>query len=386
MKKILIMSVDFLDFTNESDVLDFLSYFNNLDCKILFYSRDTERLKPYNNLKDKFKNVYFRTRSFTKELVSKRDSSEFVIIGTKNQDFQMAVNQKILLVTPLWYSALEDKASKYGIPASSLIQLKTFIDTVYNQNCWYSSYEIDDSTYLFSLSDARSKYCSKSKEEKKIIELFHNILKDGKVSNYETYFYHFLSSMSNNSSLFNDINIWGIFPSSSGDLNNNEMFKFKEKVRYFMNGRVPYKNPDFIKYPNILIRHTPTSQSHFDKESDRLTYGATKHFKSICLNPAYKNKLKDKNVCIFDDYLTHGNSFECARNLLKSAGVSKIIFVTLGTFKKDYQLQNYNLSGDIFSHNYTFSLLDKPTVSSTLFTINDTAKDEVENLHYIFNL
>ena len=386
MKKILVASLDFFDFTNQSDISNFLSYTKELGVEILFYSRDNERLKKYFHLKETFNNISFNTRNYAKELIKTKNNSEFIVIGSKNVDFQLAVNHKILLITPQWYRSIEDKATKYGIPVSTISQLSCFVDTVCNQNYWYSSIQLDPQTYMFSLSDARSKYCSKSKEEKEIIEIFHNILKEGKVSYYEIYFYHFLSSMSNNSELFNDIDIWGIFPSSSGDLSTNEMFNFKERVRYFMNGRVPYTNADFKKYPNILIRHTATSKSHFDNFQTRINYGATKHLNTICLNPAYKNKLSGKNVCIFDDYLTHGNSFECARNLLKAAGVNKIIFVTLGTFKMNYQLQNYNLIGDIFSSNYNYKLLNRNIVNSNSFLINDIAKNEVENLHYIFNL
>lgn len=385
MKKALLLSVDFLDYSNSDDKKKFLSNLNS-DIGVIFYSRDENRLKPHINLKNIYNNpMAFLNRKDTLDLIKNNSNEKFIVIGSKNKDFEMAVNNKILLITPQWYDSVEDKAIKYGIPVNNVTQLDYFIKTVHNQNYWYSSYQIDESTYIFSLSDARSKYCSKSAEEKEIIEIFHNILKEGKVNHYETYLYHFLASMSNNSSLFNDINIWGIFPSSSGSLTNNEMFNFKEKVRYFMKGGTP-RNDHYKKYQNILIRHTATTKSHYDSEYQRLNYGATKHFNSICLNPGYMKSLKGKNVCIFDDYLTHGNSFECARNLLRSAGVNKIIFVTLGTFRKNYQLQNYKLSGNIFSSCYKYELLDKSIINSSRFTINNNAKDEVENLHNIFNL
>lgn len=385
MKKTLLLSIDFLEYTRQDCIKKFLLNAGNDTC-IVFYSRDLDRLKPYLYLKQNNTNIYLASRSDTKELIKQKNNSDFVIVGSKNKDFEMAVNNKILLITPQWYQSVEDKAIKYGIPVSSIDQLNCFIDTVNNQNYWYSSKQIDDTTYVLSLSDARSKYCSKSDEEKQIMEIFHDILKEGKVSHYETYLYHFLASMSNNAHLFNDINIWGIFPSSSGVLHNNEMFKFREKVRYFMKGTVPYRTQSYISYPNILIRHTPTTKSHKDSSIERLNYGATKHFKTVCLNPAYKNKLAGKNICIFDDYLTHGNSFECARNLLKSAGANKIIFVTLGTFKKDYQYQNYNLAGDVFSSDYNYNLLNRYVIPSHSFNTNFQAKNEVENLHSIFNL
>lgn len=280
----------------------------------------------------------------------------------------------------------EEKPKKYGIKVDSPEQLYQFIKTINNQNTWYSQLEIDEKTSMISLADARTfdKFINSTKE-KEVLNKFKDILKHGSRNYYEMFLYHFLSSISNSYEMFYDINIWGCFPSSSGELYKNEMFYFKEKVRELMGGQ-PLRSEPYKKHPNILVRHTPTTKSHEEKNpNNRIREGAKKHFDSMCLHPSYKGKIKNKNICIFDDYLTHGNSFEAARNLLRAEGANRIIFVSLGRFTRPYQYQEYSFSGDIYSKKYSYELINKKELSNE-FIIDYKSKSEVENLYNIFNI
>lgn len=385
MKKILLISLDLLDDPFFDETLEFakkMVFYGNI---VAFYSRNESRLSEYESVGNE-EGIYLKTRDDVKKAIKNSKNNYFVVIGKKDKDFELAVNNKLLFITPNWLGDIETKANAYGIKVFDYKQLSSFVLALNNQNTWYSKYKLDsEETHYFSLSDAKSRVNARSDEEKVIIEIFHNILKKGSTSYYNIYLYHFLSCISNNNNLFNDINYWGIFPSSSGKLKGTEMFTFREKVRIMMKGQ-PLRSESYQNYPNILWRHTSTTKSHYDPTKERLNYGAMKHFKTICLNPAYKGKLRGKNVCIFDDYLTHGNSFECARNLLREAGVNKIIFVTLGTFGRDYQNQYYSLKGDIYSPDYKASFIEKNTIHKGEFEINNIAKEEVENLYKIFNL
>lgn len=391
MNKILLMSLDFFDSTYIHDSINFIDNVISAENLVCLYSREDNRINQYNqlvtNINSKFSEprVYLKSRSEVKNIVSSSEGAYFIVIGKKNKDFELAVNNKLLFLVPQWMSDIEEKAVKYGIPVNDSLQMLKFINAINNQNTWYSSFELPDGTLVYSLSDARYFKYAKSRKEKEVSKIFEDILKKGSVYNYDVYLYHFLSSISNYNTIFNDINVWGIFPSSSGKLHNNEMFNFKEIVRYMMKGQ-PLRSSEYKLYPNILCRHTPNIKTHKLKPFERISHGCKLHFPSICLNPAYKKNLKGKNVCIFDDYLTHGNSFETARNLLRNAGVNKIVFVTLGTFNKDYNYQNYNFSGDIYSKNYEFNFINSATIPYTSFNINDLAKDEVANLHNIFDL
>lgn len=71
--------------------------------------------------------------------------------------------------------------------------------------------------------------------------------------------------------------------------------------------------------------------------------GANDEFSTLCINPDFKKKIDTLrknnkfNVLIFDDYMTHGNTFNAVRVLLETLGVNKIIFVSLGSFNKPFQ-------------------------------------------------
>lgn len=395
MEKIVLISLDLLG--NESaatisNIENFMDKVTSNGAGILYFSRDYKKVNElqgkYRFWKDKYKGlVVFGVRNKILENIKKmenKDKSSIVIIGTKDLHFQDAVNNKFLFITPTWMHC-EEKAKKYGIKVNSLMQLEQLINTLVNQNTWYSSLQLPDGTKVISLSDARSypKYAH-TVEEREIVNLFRSILKDGKTNMYEIYLYHFLAAMSNDSELFRDINDWACFPpSTSYNIVNCEMYKFKEVVRTMMKGMTP-RNDFYKAEPNIFIRHTTSKKSHYTDRSERIAQGCTKHFDTICINPGYTGKLKGRNVCVFDDYLTHGNSFECARNLLRREGVKNIIFVTLGRFPNPYLYQEYQITGNIHMPGYTYSLINKQVV--TEFAIREGAKKEVENLYNIFNL
>lgn len=400
MEKIILLSIDLLENIhlvpekgNPITVIDnFVKNITDENCGIIFYSSKQNRVEEFENrysfLQHKYpKQVVFKLRvniqKWIKRLNEARKSG-IIVIGTQELHFRDAVNDKLLFITPTWLPCHE-QAQKYGIKVHSLSQIEQLVNTLVNQKTWYSTIELPDGTKVISLSDARSypKY-AKTVEEREIVNLFRSILKDGTTTMYEVYLYHFLAAMNNNKELFYDINDWGCFPTSKSDsIEQCEMYKFKEVVRNMMKGGTP-RNDLYKAYPNILLRHTTNNKSRTKDYSDRINEGCTTHFDTVCINPAYIKKLKGRNVCIFDDYLTHGNSFECARNLLRSAGVNKLVFVTLGRFPYPYQYQEYMLTGDIYGDEYTYRLKGRSVMNT--FKVDSRAKKEVENLYNIFNI
>lgn len=146
---------------------------------------------------------------------------------------------------------------------------------------------------------------------------------------------------------FREVQDWAVAPSSSR-LPNQIMEELKEHVRWMMNGRKPAP---------IFIRHTGTSKSRFDGPQRQMDMNyCQKHFRSIRVNEAYRGKLRGRVVCVFDDYLTHGNTFEALRNLLVACGVKKIIFVSIGKFMRSnenaYAQKLFSIDGDVHRVNY----------------------------------
>lgn len=398
MQRIFLISLDFFETININDeALDFTDLIEFLlevseSNLIAAYSRDTNRLKRVQgNFPIESDRLKFGSREGVRSLIKEykpHPDTSFIVVGKKNKDFELAVNNKLILITPTWLESIENKPNQYGVKVDNTKEFKAFIETLVNQNNWYSKLTLPDETIVLSLADARTyEYFIKSNEEKQVLDEFKRILKGGERDYYEMFLYHFLSSISNNNSLFKDINYWGFFPSSDNKIESNPMFHFKEKIRQIMKGQPLHKDEDYRKYKNLLVRHTPTYKSHDEKNTPkRIKLGSSNHFETIRLVQGYKGKLRNKNICIFDDYLTHGSSFECARNLLRNEGVNKLIFVSLGRYVSHYQYQEYRLSGNVYSDSYDYELVDRSEIFKHQFEINEHAKHEVENLHKIFNL
>lgn len=148
---------------------------------------------------------------------------------------------------------------------------------------------------------------------------------------------------------FREVQDWAVAPSSSTGPN-EVMEGLKEYVRCMMNGRKPQP---------IFIRHTATTKSRFDGPVRQQMNYCQKHFQTIRVNDdmTYKDKLRGRVVCVLDDFLTNGNTFEALRNLLVACGVGKIIFLSIGKFQSSgencYTQKDFNIQGNVHTTNYT---------------------------------
>ena len=110
------------------------------------------------------------------------------------------------------------------------------------------------------------------------------------------------------------------------------MFSFMHQTRYIKGKQIPRNTPHG---ENLLLRKKVKNKAHLSHStSERIQMGAIEEFNTLCINPDFQGKINRLqkqgrfNVCIFDDYLTHGNSFNAVRNLLETLGVNKIIFIS----------------------------------------------------------
>ena len=147
----------------------------------------------------------------------------------------------------------------------------------------------------------------------------------------------------------------------------------RKHVRYMMNGRKP---------DTIFKRHTPTTKSRFENRAERQKDDyIQKHFRSICVSEVYKDKLKGRVVCVFDDYLTKGQTFEALRNLLVSCKVKKIILVSIGKFKSgselSYTQRDHSIEGNLYTADYRATFVNR---KERPFEINATARRSLADL------
>ncbi len=365
------------------------------DNEIFFYSRKRDMLREFADVfhTNGYTNFRFKDRRTVEEFVksNKNKNNYFVFIGGKNADFQLAVNTRSLYIVPTWLP-LEDRAQKYGIHVNTVMQLKKFIQTLNNQNVWYSKLEIDDISTVYSLVDARYGKYADTEEEKQMVLNFQRLLKENKSRDYRTILlYHFLAGMTSNID-FDDVELFGMLPSSNCEIN-EYVYDFMTQVRLLKGKQLPkrYKADVTKAERNLLIRHTPKNQNHNGgrERQERINLGATDEFGTLIINSDYKKRIETLrrkgrfNVCIFDDYMTHGNSFNAVRNLLEELGANKIIFVSIGIFMSEFQRRDYTITGDVFSPGYRYELETYQPLEN--YQINSNAKQEVTDLYNIFH-
>lgn len=313
---------------------------------VFFFSRDQLSLR---NAKEAFgeKHPFFRyiTRDQVKQILQEDDSSKYIFVSNKNVDFQMAVRFKVLLIVPLWIP-YEKRAEYYGISVDLPDQLFQFIQVLNNQNTWYSSCQVDDHTTVLSLMDARYKRYALSTDERDMMLNFEHLLKQGESrSYYKILLYHFLAGMTN-TDFFDDIELFGMIPSSDCSLN-PDMFDFMQQVRYIKGKQLPHRS---MNCANLLIRVFPKDKAHETDSWARAQVGPENEFTTLCLNYEFADKIKKLkregrfNVCVFDDYMTYGNSFNAVRNLLNYLGANKIVFVSLGSFGRPFERWDYDIN------------------------------------------
>lgn len=303
-----------------------------------------------------------------------------IFIGNKKVDLFKASSLKCLYLCPMWTDNIDEESEKYGIHIKDLRHLIQVIQILINQNAFYYKLKINNMSTVYALTRANN--FSSTADENSVINAFRSTLKDGDSKYLDAITLYLLSGIMSLPEIM-ETEIWGIMPSSGTNIN-EEMSHILTQCRYLINRRL--KDP-------LLIRHTTTKKSHCTDPATRLSIGALKHLESIKINPKYRKKIAGKKITILDDYITNGCSFEAVRNLLISAGASKVNFIAIGRFTSraynrlgTYQKEDYSLTGDLFSNNYTASLSNRESNYGLHGQYNDYARQDVENLKDILEL
>ncbi|MGN4447238.1 phosphoribosyltransferase [Bacillus cereus group sp. MYBK79-1] len=341
---------------------------NNAGDKIIIMSHNRAKVA---DLLEEFDFIEFCYRWQVRELLKNDNNGTYILVGSNDDDLKIAASTKTALLTPKWSDIQDEKAVKYGIEIPTIKALHKVIQIIKNQKVWFYKVNIDENATVYSLTSANSKG-NVPQTEKEIVDGFRNLLKHGNKKYFKVLQLHFLASIIHNP-IFKDVDIWSFMPSSGTDIN-EDIWALKERARILMGKRLT--DP-------LFIRHTKIKKSHsFTNNDDRLY--CERHFPSMNINPDYLKKLKGKTVCILDDYLNNGTSFETIRNLLMHAKVKKVIFVSLGKFRRnsgiEYYKQDYRLAGNIFTPEYSFKLQDESNINGVYDT---AAQDEIRELYNI---
>lgn len=261
--------------------------------------------------------------------------SDFIVIGGNFDDFLMAVNSQTLLIKCGWSKDLEDRMAPYGIPIKYPKTIPSIINLLADSEPWYFKYETEPFS-IYTLTNAGT-YLEDNKYAIKLIEQLRACLKEGSQYHKKAFTLHLMSSILA-TDVFREVDIWSYYPSSESRNDESEvMSSFCEMARYTFKKKT--LGPLFIRHMTSIKRHL-TGMGRQDPASQ---------IETLHLNPAYKDKIAGKTVVVMDDYLTYGLSFGVANALLRKAGVSKAICVSMGKFGNRASLFDIMIQqGDIF--------------------------------------
>ncbi|MER2077418.1 phosphoribosyltransferase [Psychrobacillus psychrotolerans] len=349
-------------------VEELLNNLNSEGNKILLLSHRSTSLK---DMLEDYKFTEFISRRDIRSYISSNEEDFYILVGSSDVDLQLASNKKILLINPLWSHIQEAKAVRYGLSVKSPEGLHKVLRILKNQTAWYYTLNVEEGTTIYSLSRANYKGYVESQNEVELIQAFEKILKNGNKRYFKLLLLHFLGSIINNPE-FKAVDIWAIMPSSTTELN-KDMQLFKDRAREIMGKQ--------LKEP-LFVRHTATYKSRGQSDSKRIP--CDRHFDTIKINPEYEGKLRGKNICVLDDFLNNGTSFETLRNLLRHEGVKTITFVSLGKFQRrggiEYHKQDYVITGDVYSEEYSYTLKSTSGINGIF---NNQAREDIRELYNI---
>jgi len=317
-------------------------------------------------------------RNFIKINVNASNTKDYILVGSSDEDLILAVNKKMLLINPGWSVKKGELPARYAITLHSPWQLLEAVRLISNQSEWYFNLDVPENTRVLALTSANTKNGDVNTSEREVLDGFRSALKSGDRNYFNALYFHLISGVMKNPEL-REVDIWATFPSSSRSNINEELEELKERCRYLTGKK--FSEPMFK-------RHTTVGKSHHTNDEERLRVGCKKHFDSIVLNDFYKqkNRIRGKVVCVLDDYLTNGISFETARNLLLEAGARKVILVALGRYRKGvqgiYQHEVYNLGKGITNPGYNYELISRQRLVGTY---NHEARNEVRRIYEILN-
>lgn len=321
------------------------------------------------------RNSYGKFHSIREYLSTQSNSSQSVILGFSDDDLYIASNTKTLLLAPEWVNGVSESVTKYGVHIKNVEILRSMLKVIKNQSSWYYRLKLSDKSSLIALSCANDNWASN--DEQVVIDHFRSALKTGTKEYRDALLFHFLSGVTQSDEL-RKIDIWAAMPSSKGRPS-EILLEFKEHCRYLTGKRLK---------EDLIIRNTPTKSSHLTNSNYRwLSVDASKHFDSMNINQCFHGKLNGKVVCVIDDYVTYGTTTEAVRALLESAGVARIIFVSIGRFMRGstgtYKHEEYELVGDVYSPGYEYKLNSTDIAFGKAAIIDNNARKEVEKIRKI---
>lgn len=263
---------------------------------------------------------------------------DFVVLGATDDDVQMAKNGGGVLLPAGW--AAEPKVASWGIAVANPTELTDAMALI---GAWPGSWYFEGTGARYavrSLSDVSGKGVDATQEAfaKKVV----NTIKGGG-PRLQALLVVAARSLLMSGTAGQDNLMWGVYPSSSSaNADAETLSDFGHRLR-----TVASKVQLAKRGEPLFIRHSPSAKRSSGGGGDRTDPAG--QVETIHLNPAYRGKVKGRNVVVLDDCTTYGVSFGVAAGFLRAAGAKSISCVALGKFGGQLRYYEIDIKGDPFA-------------------------------------
>jgi phosphoribosylpyrophosphate synthetase len=263
---------------------------------------------------------------------------DFVVLAADQNDVQMAKNGAAVLVAAAW--AADSRTNGYGISVASPAELVEVLGLVDSwPGDWY--FAGDERWYrLVSLSNVSGKRVGPAQEAfaAKVVRTI-----KGGGPRLQALLVVTARSLLMGGIAGRDDLMWGFYPSAGSDNADGETLSdFAHRLRTVAS-RVKFAE----RGVPLFTRHTPSVKRSGGWGSDRTDPAG--QIGTIHINPAYRGKVRGRNVVVLDDCATYGVSFGVSAALLRAAGAASVTCVALGKFGDCLDYYEIDVASDPFA-------------------------------------
>eukprot|EP01137_Pigoraptor_chileana_P003161 Opistho-2@42963 len=332
-------------------------------CRIIVCSHQQERLANIRSIAEEIWPGITNERFLCiprgediRDYITTAGDERFVVLGCVEKDLHLANNLKLLLLAAMWMgNQVELKVVQYGLHVGNAALAMKIVRFIMIPRVFLSV------TDPFTQQNVEARvWCLASGntmgrtpvEQAQLAKRFRNLLKASAAplqtdETFTALLCYFVGAILSQPE-FVKVDIWTIAPSSKCDKRNETMWTIKEKVRETMGKKL--SDPVFERVVDRPALHETSPVERQNAGPDwHLGYNGLPA--SIRISQKYPNeKLRGKTVCVLDDFMTNGATFEALRALLIAAGVERIYFVSFGRFGISggtYNRVDYTVNGNV---------------------------------------
>jgi hypothetical protein len=252
------------------------------------------------------------------------DLHEIIYLGDDDRtDMFCAINARILPVAAKYSNA----QMQYGLPIASPEEFQVYLEIFGRQappyfgwscstNCMDTRADIDVRALLGNHGGLTSTLEMVLKHQR-------NITIGSKNTPVRAILFHYFLSQCYLSGLIAQMDWITVYPGHRVGSLNQVLQVFSAYTTKMFRDR-------FI--PDLIIRHQDAPKSQY-QGSNRNIFD---QFRTIHVNPKYRDRIQDKSILVLDDFTTYGYSVETARRMLSEAGSEKVVCLAMAKFRSHY--------------------------------------------------